>query len=256
MSFTFEQYWDNPYNLAIIWCTHWDETLWLKVINRLKEKMVKNVTYVIANKMAQEKWVRYIDTDLNRSFTTESIWHNSWLLENKLAWELDAFLSRFSHIIDLHSTSFTVPWYFIIDSHQKLNLPTVNGTSLINRVYLIDWLEWALISRYRNAIAIEIWNNNNPLNIDIVTESILDIMRNLNRWTRLNKEVYTWSGEVLKRDISSLEKGLADFSFVRKWEVIWYDNNWTPILANNDTYLLWVNLEDENVLCHRVERVL
>lgn len=255
MSFTFEQYWDNPYNLAIIWCTHWDETLWLKVIDKLKERMVRDVTYIVANKIAQERWVRYIDTDLNRSFTTESIWNNDWLLENKLAWELDVFLSRFSHIIDLHSTSFIVPWYFIVDSHQKLNLPTINGTSLINRVYLIDWLEWALISRFRNAIAIEVWDNDNPLNVDLVTQSLLDITRNLNRWTRLNKEVYTWSWEILKRDISSLEKWLTDFSFVKKWEIIWYDNNWFPILANNDTYLLWVNLENESVLCHKLKRL-
>ena len=57
-----------------------------------------------------------------------------------------------------------------------------------------------------------------------------------------------------KKDISKLKKWLDDFSFIRKWEIIWFNNDWIPVLANEDTCLLWVNLEDNNILCHKLKR--
>lgn len=254
MSFTFEQYWKKPYNLAIIWCTHWDETLWLEVIKWLKEQTIEDVTYILANKKAQEANVRFIEDDLNRCFVDDNPEKEVWSYENKLSYELDLFLKQFNYIIDLHSTFFNVPWYFIIDNINKVNLPILSWTSVINKVYLLEWLKWALISKYDNAVAIEIWHNNDLFSINKVIQTILEIIDNFNTWITFDKEIFKWSWEILKKDISKLKKWLDDFSFIRKWEIIWFNNDWIPVLANEDTCLLWVNLEDNNILCHKLKR--
>jgi len=251
-NFDFEQIWPNPYELAIVSCIHWDETLWLEVIKWLKREVVRNVTYITANNKAQQNSVRYIEFDLNRCFVDTSNW--IWTYENRLSYELHNFLRKFSYIIDLHSTFFNVPWYFIIDKVEKINLPILNWTSIINNVYMLDWLKWTLISQYDNAIAIEIWHNNEQKSIDIIIKTILEIIKNLYTWVKYSKNIFTWNWKLFRDDIFKFESWIKDFSFIKKWEIIWYDKKWIPIFTKEDTYLLWVNFDDDDILCHRLKK--
>jgi len=254
-NFIFEQVWSNPYNLAIISCVHWDETLWLKVIEELKKKTIKNVTYIVANKKAREANVRFIDSDLNRCFIDNKPLNTELSFEKNISYELDIFLKKFNYIIDLHSTFFDVPWYFIIDKIDKINLPTLSWSSIINEVYLLDWLKGALISKYNKAIAIEIWHNDNIININIVIKAILEIITNLNIWISYDKDIYVWKWKILRNEIYKIDNWIKDFSLIKKWEIIWYDKNWNPFFVKEDTCLLWTNLNDNDVLCYKISKI-
>jgi hypothetical protein len=251
--FTFEQFWPNPYNLAIIWCTHWNETLWFRIIKKLKSLMINNVTYIVANNIAKDKNIRYIEFDLNRCFINDPSWKGKWTYENELSFELDKFLKQFNYIIDLHSTDFETPWYFIINDLKKINLPIIQSIETIKNVYFLDNLWWTLISNYDNAVAIEIWDNNNENKDIIIIKSILEFINN-KKW--IKKSVYTWWWEILKKDIKYLKKWIQDFTLIKKWDLFWYDQNWNKKYLNEDNYFLWVNKVDDNILCHTLKKIV
>ncbi len=251
--FLIEQYWTTPYNLAIVCCVHWEETLWLKVIEKLKKSKINNISYIIANNKAYKKKKRYIEFDLNRCFIDDPSWKWNWTYENLLSYELNNELKKFNYIIDLHSTNFNILPYFIIDNLNKKKLKTILWSSIINNIYFIKLLKWTLISKYNNAISIEIWNNNSIKNINLLFNIIIEIIKNLNKKNNFykNKIIFTRIWTLYHSEIK-LKKWLKDFSLIKKWEIIWYKNNWQKIYADKNQYLLWLN---NNILSHKLKRI-
>ena len=110
----------NPWPHIVISClTHWWELLWLRVIEYLLNEYticpkltLWSITFMISNIKAYEHflqtndmaWSRYIDENMNRCATSETIcyWSSS---EAKRLREIVPFLEIADYHIDIHSTS-------------------------------------------------------------------------------------------------------------------------------------------------------
>lgn len=89
--------------VAVVYCTHGDETAGKKAVEKLLEenlKFQKGVKFVFANEKAYEKAERFIDTDLNRSFPGDTESEN---YEERLASEMMEELQDVK-VLDLHET--------------------------------------------------------------------------------------------------------------------------------------------------------
>lgn len=94
---------DDP-EVAVVYCTHGDETAGKKAVEKLLEEQPdfrKGVKFVFANEKAFQQGERYVDTDLNRSFpgSTESSSH-----EVRLAADMMEELQELK-VLDIHETS-------------------------------------------------------------------------------------------------------------------------------------------------------
>lgn len=98
-------------------CQHGDEVTPLKVI---KGKFADKVEYLVANKQAVKKGVRYIESDLNRSFPGTK----DGTAEEKLSKKLMVRLDKFGGIVDLHTATCETPIFVILtkvtDKHLEL----------------------------------------------------------------------------------------------------------------------------------------
>lgn len=106
---------DETYpDVLIIGGIHGDEPCGTNAINywkeRLNEKKVsRSVGLLIANPVANEKETRYVETDLNREFTEDSMENsdNSMSLESQIATEIKPYITNAEAVLGLHSTKST-----------------------------------------------------------------------------------------------------------------------------------------------------
>jgi hypothetical protein len=85
--------------IAIIGCLHGNEVLGKRVIEFLRDRI--DARFIIANPPAVEKGVRFIGTDMNRSFPGNP----QGSQEETLAHALLAKLEGIEFVIDIHSTT-------------------------------------------------------------------------------------------------------------------------------------------------------
>ncbi|EKD25617.1 MAG: hypothetical protein ACD_80C00011G0004 [uncultured bacterium (gcode 4)] len=254
--FLLNKIWSNPNRLWVLICTHGDETLWFNVMKMI-ENVVDDLTFVLMNKRAFDIWKRYVEYDLNRCF----LWNilEKWLdsYEYKLSQELHEILTWFDNIIDIHSTNFDIDPYFIIDTLEKKESILIKSASneLIKNSYLIPLSKWTVIWPYLNAIAIESWPNNDKKKIHQVANIVKNISNNI--WFNHNNEkelnVFWW--ELTKKDVFRLREDIKDFDLIAKWAILWYNEEWKIVIANEDMKLFWINnkFEDPNVLAIKLK---
>ncbi|HEY4515940.1 MAG TPA: succinylglutamate desuccinylase/aspartoacylase family protein [Candidatus Paceibacterota bacterium] len=90
--------------ILFILATHEDEAFSLDVFKKLEKAMPKDLygyNWVIGNKKALKKGVRFVDADLNRSAPGNS---NSSVYEERRAAELIKLANEYNFIIDIHGT--------------------------------------------------------------------------------------------------------------------------------------------------------
>ncbi len=90
--------------IAVVYCTHGNETAGKKAVEKLlseNPEFLKPVKFVFANEKAYEEGERYIDCDLNRSFSGNP---ESDLYEERLAAEMMEELTE-PKVLDLHESS-------------------------------------------------------------------------------------------------------------------------------------------------------
>lgn len=139
-------------SIAILGCTHGNEDYSLKIFKRLKKinLLFGKVDFYLVNQSAYEKKVRYIDTDLNRSFnlTIDNY-------ETKLANKIKTKLKQYDYIIDIHSTtSKTAPFLIYVNEDlEKTNF--LNLFNIKKRVFIPN-STFSLISQFEKAVSIEI----------------------------------------------------------------------------------------------------
>ena len=90
----------------IIICTHANEKYGLEVQKQIGSKY----EFLIGNPLAMEKNIRFVESDLNRSFPGNI----SGTYEEKRAVEILKVIKKYEFIIDLHSTSENHPLIGII----------------------------------------------------------------------------------------------------------------------------------------------
>ena len=87
--------------ILIIGGTHGDERTGVDVVSRLRRKPVAGVDVLIANPRATKAGLRFIETDLNRSFGRE----NPQSYEEKRAVTIASVLRRYDFVLEFHNTT-------------------------------------------------------------------------------------------------------------------------------------------------------
>jgi len=85
--------------ILIVCCQHGNERFGLDVFNRFMDD--DRVSLLLANEEAIAKDVRFIDTDLNRSFPGDPKGSH----EERLAYEIKKILPNYDAVLDIHTTT-------------------------------------------------------------------------------------------------------------------------------------------------------
>jgi succinylglutamate desuccinylase len=145
--------------LLIIWL-HGDEMLGQRVgeyIVAERPDLLEHVDYICGNVVAaqQDPAVRYIDTDLNRSFNPAA---EPKGYEEQRAQEILAKIRgvQYDYVLDLHTSTVEVDRFFLIDKRTKA-IDEMIAASQVTRVIVMPEaiVQAALIGQAANAISIE-----------------------------------------------------------------------------------------------------
>lgn len=93
---------DPSFKVLIVGCTHGDELIGTWILNELSAiKLLRgSITGILANTRAMERGVRYLESDLNRSFPGNL----NGTYEERLATKLLPIIKDADLVIDIHST--------------------------------------------------------------------------------------------------------------------------------------------------------
>lgn len=113
---------EGELDLLITGLIHGDEVIGIQIINRFLEEnnladMPIKIGFLLGNIDAYRKNVRYVESDLNRSFASIQV----ITLEHKRALEIASIVQKAKYIIDIHQTiEPTLRPFFIFPHHEKL----------------------------------------------------------------------------------------------------------------------------------------
>jgi len=139
--------------IAILGCVHGNETYSIRLFRYLKNslKLEKGqVDCYLVNERAYERGVRFIESDLNRSFNLEKSTY-----ESELSKKIKLELKKYDYIIDLHSTSSNTPPFLIFTKRElkEEGFPQIFG---IKKLVLVPDAKYSLINQFNRAVSIEI----------------------------------------------------------------------------------------------------
>ena len=115
--------------VAVVYCTHGDETAGKKAVEKLLEenpRFQNGVKFVFANEKAYEQSERFIDTDLNRSFPGDPESEN---YEERLAAEMMEELKNVK-VLDLHETRSSPTPFSLFCWMDKSTIETLESTGV------------------------------------------------------------------------------------------------------------------------------
>lgn len=195
-------------NLVVFGGTHGNEPTGVEVIKLLEKrnyfgKNLNLVTY-FSNKKAYDLQKRFVDKDLNRSFTKEVIKNGGYLHEERLAKEIyDKFAAPNNLIIDIHTTTANMGKSIVLTKLNDFNLKLISFLQELHKDLKVFYWEENEELAFLNSIsplgfAIEIGSvANNIMDCQIIEDTLVlieDIIDfgekfNKNMLPELNKEV-------------------------------------------------------------------
>lgn len=142
----------------------------------LYPEYLPQVDFLIANPLARDQGIRYVETDLNRSYNKPAISY-----EEKQATKIRKYIENTEPtiVLDLHTTTCNQPPCFIIASVNNENISYLKA-SHINRVVIMsnDIVKHSLIGNCQNSVSIEI--SASTIGTRVLNKLSLDIVNFLN----------------------------------------------------------------------------
>jgi aspartoacylase len=194
-------------NILIIGAQHGNEPLGEGLINYIKQHrpdLLPHCTYRTGNPRAKRAGVRYIESDLNRSFTG-----GNKTYEERRAARLLAYIRKnnFNLVIDAHTTTCAEPPCFIAHTLNGEAGRFMAASSIKKTVHMHpDIAKTSLIGVCSRAVSIEV-------NIDEVKEPLLhDLAQAIDNYIHgrapySQKTIYQIAGFILKSEISEQASG-------------------------------------------------
>jgi succinylglutamate desuccinylase len=187
-------------------------------------ELLPYVTFRIGNPRAHDAGVRYIESDMNRSY---NITNDTY--EARQARELNNYIQKesFDLVLDLHTTVCIQPPCIIIRDITIHNLDFLRATSIDKIVLLQDpMVETTLAGVCAQAVAIEIANG------DITPKLLEDLCLDLKKYIEgdmkpVEKTVYTVESLLLKAEVSP-DENLTNFKATKF--------GYIPILTGENSY--------------------
>lgn len=188
--------------ILLLGSQHGDELLGDQLHNYIitnHPDMMDCIDFTVANPAAKEKGVRFIESDLNRSYNGK----NSTLEEIRAAELLDLISSKkYDLVLDLHTTTCRQPPCLITATTDH---PFIRSSGTRKVVHMNhDIVRSSLIGVCEEAISIEV----NKHQCDDATLELLTIdIRNFiqNKATNTDKEIYQVSDLLRKSEVSQSE---------------------------------------------------
>lgn len=222
--------------IGIIGRLHGNEPLGEQAIELLLKKNIDaKVMYIIANEEAGAKNVRFIESDLNRSFPGKTDGSH----EERLAARILEELKHCEFVIDIHSTIAQTEPFIILTKDTQMHLKLANSMPLTKMVFIRGTLAKgnALIDHVRCGISIEFQKNTTPDSVaELAEQCIHSLKSDLTKFDR--KEVF----EVY--DILLPKKGLRL-------------TNFTETTINGETFvpILFGEAEYKKIACLKARRL-
>lgn len=194
---------------------HGDERTPLKII---KKHFKDRLKYIVAHPEAFKKNVRYLVTDLNRSFPGKT----NGSKEERIAVKLIKKLNNYERVVDLHTATCDTPPFAILTKVTKNHLRLVSLLGLRQAVYMEKSIASgrALIDHIPIAISVECGNESSST----TSRNIKKILDNyLNKKSIPSKRVeYYTVFKILNKQIEKerLVKKIQSFKLVKKGEIV------------------------------------
>lgn len=236
-------------HVVIVGSQHGDEPLGRDVIMRIRESIADvrgTLTTIIAHPKAIEQKVRYIETDLNRSFPGSQ----SGTTEEQIAHQLAPIIQSADVVIDLHTTRSHMDRIQIITDRNE-HIDTVLAMTDITRVAYFDpsgFGKGGLITIARAGVSFEYYIDR-PNNIDVAYDDCITILKgcgiisgDVERHT--HKELYTVTGTYEVPEGCMPSDNLTNYTQVEVGEVIGTvdgkplhsDTTFYPLFVGNGRY--------------------
>jgi succinylglutamate desuccinylase len=191
-------------DLAVVYCTHGDETAGKKAVERLLEEepsFRKPVKFVFANQKAYREGERFIDTDLNRSFPGDA---ESSSYEERLAAELMEELKNVK-VLDLHESSTSPTPFSLFTGLDKQTICSLRKTG-VERAVEISYTPGCGINHY-GGIEVE----TGPKNTEKSVKKSLEVLKQF----LINNNALKGEKSISKPEMyavySTADKKTADF---------------------------------------------
>ncbi len=219
-------------------CTHGDEKIGLIVSERIKKLKVVSgdIDYQIANPEALEKGVRYIDSDLNRSFPGDPNGNS----EEKRAVELVKKIRKYDCVLDFHSTTSSLRDTVVLVNYNEETKKLAIASQAKNVLVMKATSGKDLLSFTKLGIATEFGSDYDPEIIDLTYNACVGILNYLGvieekpyeRGVQPNfYEVY---GSCPKPESATLEESVENFKEIETGDVYAHTSDGDIIVAKED----------------------
>lgn len=232
-------------HLTLIVGVHGDELVPVRaaaaLLNNLPaSRLLRAVQLVVANPRACSARTRYIETDLNRSFSGEGDGNSH---EQRLAREIVSTLPETPFMVDLHSTDFPVPAYGVIAHTAVQEPPTIPALTPIQDYIAVDFP--CLISAYPGAQAFEVGHDRDPRTEVFARDLIRTLLTQSGCLDGPSPppptvRVHRVTDLIRKKDFATLAD-LRDFQLIRAGELLGIGSDGTERCATRDCVPVWVN---------------
>lgn len=147
--------------ILVIGGMHGNEPLGIALVKKLQKENIKNIDAVFANEKAIQKNVRFIKTDLNRSFPGKE----KGSYEMKRAKELIDLCKNYDLVLDFHNTHCPKNDCSFIGENSNSTLINVSSYFKLKRIIIADY---DCLNKYApNCISIEISLTSQEMDNDI-----------------------------------------------------------------------------------------
>lgn len=184
---------------------------------------LSRIDFMIANPLAHKRGVRFVDTDLNRSYKQPAISY-----EEKRAQEILSYIQKTKPaiVLDLHTTTADQSPCFIVSKLSISSRHFLGSTNIQYVVRLSDEItKYSLIGKVKDAVSIEINEDTSDNLLDILCDGIAGFLGGKREFCK--KQFYDVNELILKSTGYNLKK-LKNF---RKSIYGFY-----PILVGEEAY--------------------
>ncbi len=194
--------------VTVICCLHGNEPYGLEVA----KKLAPSFSFFIGNKIALERKVRFVETDMNRCFPGKINGNYEERMANKLVKKL----KKYDYVIDLHSSSNPCPLFGIITKPNKEKIKFAKRLGLKKLVIMPEFFASgkALIDFVKCGISLEVGPHERKENVMEVLKVIDNFLNNKKNENVKLFEVFC----IIKKDYS--EVLIKNFDEIKKGQVI------------------------------------
>ena len=218
--------------VAVVCCLHGNEPYGLEVA----KESAPSFPFFIGNKIALERKVRLVETDMNRCFPGKA----NGNYEERMANNLVKKLKKYDYVIDLHSSSNYCPLFGIITKPNKEKIKFAKMLGLKRLVIMPEFFASgkALIDFVKCGISLEVGPHEKKENVREVLKAIDNFFNNKNNGNVKIFEVF----DIIKKDYS--EVLINNFDKIKNGQIISRIGknkqtskfDFTAVLVNEESY--------------------